>query len=99
MRDSLEHELQRHLNYARREGASDGAESSRAGRGIRRLKVRLIHQVKELRSEFELADFRPQREVLVQAEIGLVNGIAPDRVAARVAEGVRVERIHRNNHI
>ena len=48
----------------RREAAADGAESTTAGGGIRRLEGGLIHQVEKLRAEFELADLRPKREVL-----------------------------------
>src|ERR1019366_2516104 len=92
-KESLKDEFQRHLNDARREGASNGAESTAAGGGIRRLEVGLVHQVEKLRAEFELADLRPKREVLVQAKIGLVDGIAPDRVAPGVPERVGVERV------
>src|SRR6185369_10187302 len=95
----LENQLDRHLNHTRREGASDGAESTAAGSGIRRLEVGLIHQVKKLRAEFQLPDFRPERKIFVQAKIGLVDSIAPDRVTPSITERVRVERVHRDNHV
>src|SRR5450759_5282009 len=85
---SLKDEFHRHLNYARREGAADGAERTAAGLGIRRLEVGLVHQVEKLRAEFQLADLRPKWKVIVQAEISLVDGITPHRVAPGVAERV-----------
>src|SRR5262245_56075850 len=76
----LENDFQSHLNYTRREGAPDGAERAAAGSGIRRLEVGLVHQVEKLRAELQFPDLRPERKILVQAKIGLVDGVAPDRV-------------------
>ena len=50
----LEDELHRHLNDSRREGAADGTERAVARGGIRRLEIRLIHQVEKLRAEFKV---------------------------------------------
>src|SRR6478752_9946704 len=93
----LEDELHRHLNNSRREGAADRSEGTVARGGIRRLEIRLVHQVEKFGAEFQFTNFRPEREVLVQTKIGLVDCVTAHRVAAGVAERVGVQRVHRNN--
>ena len=86
----LEAELQRKLNLPRRRRA---AHLTKAGAGecrIRRAKIGLIEEVEKLRAEFQLRGFvdERQREVLLQSEIELVEGIAASDVPSGVTKGL-----------
>src|SRR5262245_66445023 len=90
----LEAELQRELNLSRRERAADLAETAAASVGIGRAEVGFVEEVEEFGSELQPRRLgNRQVEVLLQAEIELIEGIAARDVSPGVAEGL----IHTRN--
>src|SRR6185312_16669311 len=82
----LEDDLRSQLQLTSREGARNVAEGSVAHVAIGRLVVDFVEDVERFRAEVEAGTFAPQRERLVQTEVGLVEGRSDNHVALRIAE-------------
>src|SRR5690242_8158414 len=81
----LEQELQRQLNDSTRQSLVDLAKRRRADVVVREPEIRVVNDVKELRSELEAHGFA-YRDILEQREIPLLKRRPGHDVAARVAE-------------
>src|SRR5689334_16355845 len=95
----LKQELHSKLQLARREGGRDAPVRRAADAAVRRLEIGLVQKIERFGAELQLARFREQRELLVQADIELEEAVAASDIAACVAPRIRVDAIRgRNEH-
>src|ERR1051326_3251479 len=98
-KSSLERQTKSHLNDPGGERRTDRAKGTAGSRGVGRLEIRFIEQIEELSAVFQFALLAAQTKVFVQAQVGLIQRVTADRVAAGVTERVGSRDAHRNEDI
>src|SRR3712207_4660728 len=88
-----EHQLQRKLDLSgRARQAGDLAEVAIADVLSRCAKVRGVEQVEELRTELKPGRLSPERKLLVQSKVEVVDRLCASNVTAEAAERLRRTR-------
>src|SRR5882724_11508232 len=79
---SLERQTKSHLDDPGGKRRADRAKSGARHRRVGRLEIRLVKEIEILGAIFQFALLAAQAEVLVQDQVGLVDRVAADGVAA-----------------